>query len=131
MLAVTYYLSLTSYFALLSVLFLWHTWLAPSHSTPVAFTLLVLVVPLLLFMRGLLHDKRRSFLLISIFSLFYFALGVGKLYSGLDQQFYAISLTILSLVLHLSSLFHVNALVRKLRREAMQAAIEKTQETTA
>lgn len=124
MLIVTYYLTLTSYFALISVLFLWHTWLAPSHHYPVAVTLLILVVPLLLLMRGLLHDKRRSFLLISIFSLFYFALGISELYSGLDRQFYAISLTLLGLLLHLSALFHVNALVRQLRRQEMQAASE-------
>jgi uncharacterized membrane protein len=120
MLAVTYYLTLLSYFSLLALCIIWHTVISPPTQLPVALVVLFLTVPLLIFVRGLLRDHRRSFLLISIVSLFYFALGVGTLYSGLEQQMYAIGLTVFGLLLHLSSLFHVNALVRRLRRQALE-----------
>jgi uncharacterized membrane protein len=119
MLAVTYYLTLFSYFSLLALCLIWHMVISPPTQLPVAFVLLVLTVPLLIFVRGLLRDNRRSFLFISILSLFYFALGISTLYSDLTQQMYAIGLTVLGLLLHLSSLFHVNALVRHLRRHAL------------
>lgn len=75
-------LALGCYFGLLSLLVLWTTWLSPSRHYPVAMVLVVLVTPLLLPLRGLLHGRGRSYLWAAFLALYYFAMGVAEVAAG-------------------------------------------------
>lgn len=76
---VTYSVTLAGYFGLFILLMLWNVWLAPSEHFPRALVLIVLVGPLLLPLRGLLHGRPYTFSWSSYLALLYFALGVGEL----------------------------------------------------
>jgi len=79
---VAYFLTLTGYLGTIALLTAWYSWLAPSTHFPVALVLLVLVLPLLLPMRGLLHGRSYTFSWSCFLALLYFTHGVGESYSA-------------------------------------------------
>lgn len=93
------YLALAGYFGLLTTLLLWFTWLAPPKKFPRAFLLILLVVPLLLPLRGLLHQKRYTHQWTSLFSLLYFAIGIDTAWNGISSRPLALTATAFSLML--------------------------------
>lgn len=74
--------ALAGYFGLFGLLMAWLTWLAPSHRFPVALTLLVMVSPLLLPLRGLLHARPYTHAWTAFLALPYFAHGVVETYAN-------------------------------------------------
>ncbi|HRD66728.1 MAG TPA: DUF2069 domain-containing protein [Candidatus Competibacter sp.] len=71
-----YFVALTGYFGLFGLLLLWLSWLEPSPRLPVSLALVLLVGPLLLPLRGLLHGRPYTHAWSSFLALFYFAVGV-------------------------------------------------------
>ncbi len=76
-----YLLTLAGYFGTLVLLTAWYGWLAPSARLPVALVLIILVAPLLLPLRGLLHGRKYTFAWSCFLALFYFTHGVMEAYS--------------------------------------------------
>ena len=68
--------ALTGYFGLFGVLLLWYAWLEPSSRLPTALVLILLVGPLLMPLRGLLHGRPYTHAWTSFLALFYFTVGV-------------------------------------------------------
>ena len=68
--------ALTGYFGLFGVLLLWYAWLEPSNRLPTALVLILLVGPLLVPLRGLLHGRPYTYAWTSFLALFYFMVGV-------------------------------------------------------
>lgn len=67
--------TLAGYFGLLG---LWLAWsLSPMHGDAASMTLAVFVLPLLLPLRGLLDNRRSSYIWLGVLSLFYFLHGAG------------------------------------------------------
>ena len=93
------FMVLISYFALIAHLMLWNIWLGPSHYFPVAMTLIVMVVPLLLPLRGILHGRAYTHAWTGFLAILYFIHGIGdfvinppeRIYSGIEI---ALSLTL-------------------------------------
>ena len=71
-----YGLTLTGYFGTLILLTAWFAWLYPPQKAPVALTLLLIVGPLLLPLRGLLHARRYTMSWSCFLALLYFIHGV-------------------------------------------------------
>jgi len=71
-----YGLMMTGYFGTLILLTAWFAWLYPPVKTPVSLTLLLLVGPLLLPLRGLLHARRYTISWSCFLALLYFIHGV-------------------------------------------------------
>ena len=71
-----YGLTLTGYFGTLILLTAWFAWLYPPQKAPVALTLLLIVGPLLLPLRGLLHARRYTMAWSCFLALLYFIHGV-------------------------------------------------------
>jgi uncharacterized membrane protein len=101
------YLALTGYFGLLALLLLWNAWLAPSRHFPVAMVLIVMLVPLLLPLRGLLHGRPYTHAWTSFLSLLYFTHGVVEAYSNPAERHYAVLETLFSVALFLGAIFYV------------------------
>ncbi len=68
--------ALTGYLGLFGVLLLWFSWLEPPTRMPVSLILILLVGPLLLPLRGLLHGRLYTHAWASFLALFYFSAGV-------------------------------------------------------
>jgi len=71
-----YKLTIISYFILLFGQALWISWLNPDPSIPKSITLVVIVVPLLLPLRGLLNTHSYTFKWVTLFIWLYFILGI-------------------------------------------------------
>jgi len=76
-----YALTLFGYFGTLTLLTAWYSWLAPATLFPTALVLIVLLVPLLLPLRGLLHGHKYTFAWSCFLALLYFTHGVMEAYS--------------------------------------------------
>jgi uncharacterized membrane protein len=70
-------LALTGYFGLLSLWIAWTIWFTPANQAPKALILMMSILPLLPLLRGLLYDRRRTFVWLGLLSLVYFIHGVG------------------------------------------------------
>ena len=86
--------ALAGYFGLLGLWLAWATAFAPARHAPVSLVLAVAALPLLAPLRGLLHDRRDSFLWLGLLSLLYFMHGVvaatdadQRLQAGLEIAF--------------------------------------------
>ena len=84
------WLTLVGYFGLLLLLLNWYTWLAPPETVPVSVLLALLVAPLLIPMRGLLHGRRYTHGWVGFLSLFYFALGVDVAFNDRAERLYGL-----------------------------------------
>lgn len=71
-----YTLTLTGYFILLFGQVLWIGWLNPVTIVPKSITLLFIVAPLLLPLRGLLNARFKTFKWVTLFIWVYFTIGV-------------------------------------------------------
>jgi uncharacterized membrane protein len=69
-------LSFIGYFGLLGLWLAWATVFAPARHAPTSLVIGVTALPLLLPLRGLLYDRRGSFIGLGLLSLLYFIHGV-------------------------------------------------------
>jgi uncharacterized membrane protein len=69
--------SFIGYFGLLGLWIAWSTVFAPTRHAPTALILVVTALPLLIPLRGMLYDRRGSFIILGLLSLVYFMHGVG------------------------------------------------------
>ena len=83
-------IALTGYFANLVLLVAWYGWLAPAQLLPRSLVLLVLVSPMLVPLRGLLHGRPYTFAWSGFMALFYFTHGVVEAYSNPVARFYGV-----------------------------------------
>jgi uncharacterized membrane protein len=81
-----YGLVLTGHLGTFALLLSWYAWLAPSPLFPVALVLLVLVTPLLLPLRGILHARRYTIAWSCFLALFYFTHGVVSAWNTPSTQ---------------------------------------------
>jgi uncharacterized membrane protein len=102
-------LAIASLCGLLATILLWHAWLKPPEKFPVALFLIVLLSPLLLTLRGLLHGRAYTHAWASMLSLFYFCLGVMHAWSGGQTgiRSYGVALTIFSLMFFCAAILYV------------------------
>ena len=76
----------------------WHGWLQPPQSVPVALVLAITVVPLLLPLAAL-RSPRRALRWVGILALFYFCHGVAEAWSAPVERMLAIVEIVLTLLL--------------------------------
>lgn len=111
------WLTLAAYFALLGLLMLWQTILAPSTQFPVSLVLLILVGPLLLPLRGLLHGRPYTHAWTSFLVLVYFIHGVVEAYSNPAERHYAVLEIIFSVLLYTGAILYARYRGRELRMQ--------------
>lgn len=69
-------LTLIGYFGLIVLLVNWFIWISPPETLPRGLILILLVGPLLLPLRGLLHARRYTHQWVYFLAMFYFLMGV-------------------------------------------------------
>ncbi len=109
------WLTLAAYFALLSLMMLWQTVLAPPDLAPISIVLLILVGPLLLPLRGLLHGRPYTHAWTSFLVLLYFIHGVVEAYSNPPERLYAGLEIVFSVLLYISVLLYARYRGRQLK----------------
>lgn len=104
-------LGLAAWAALTALQAIWHGWLLPPQSMPMALVLAITVVPLLLPIAAL-RRPRRALLWVGILALFYFCHGVAEAWSSPVER----TLAILEITLTLLLIGTLGAGVRRPRR---------------
>ncbi len=99
--------TLVGYFGLLALLTAKFTLLSEPSGFPVALSLLILVGPLLLPLRGILHGRPRSHVYASFLALFYFSAGVFNAAGDAARPWIPHMEIILSIVLFVGALLHI------------------------
>ncbi len=94
-----YYLGLSGFLGLFTLLMLWPTLLASSGQRPVALILILTVTPLLIPLRGMLKHQLKSCTWMSYISLLYFIHGVTESYPMESGYHYALIEVLFSMML--------------------------------
>lgn len=117
-----WWLSIGSYSALLLLLVLWFSWLAPPEVLPRSMVLLIMTVPLLFPLRGLLYGRPFTFAWTSFLALFYFIHGVTEAYSDPSVRFLASLEIVFSTLLYTSTMLYARYRGKQIKAEQAQAA---------
>jgi len=91
------WLALLGLFGLLLLLLNWYTWIAPVDGVPRSLMLILLVVPLLLPMRGILHARPYTHAWAGYLAMFYFLLGVEVSWNQPQERWLGLAAVLLSL----------------------------------
>lgn len=97
-----YRLTLAGYFGLVALWLIWPTLISPPEVIPVALVLMITLIPLMLPMRGLLHEINSAFIWMAYLSLFYFAHGVTEAAAGSTRSPLAMVETGITVLLYFS-----------------------------
>jgi uncharacterized membrane protein len=111
-------LALAGYFALLTLLLNWHTWIAPPTRVPISVVLLLVAVPLLLPLRGLLHGRVYTHAWTSFLALAYFALAVDAIAADVQPAWLGWAALVASLALFTGAIGYTRTRGRELRSAA-------------
>jgi len=94
------WMSLVGYFALLTLILNWLTWIDPPKQLPRSFVLIVLTVPLLIPLHGIVHGKRRTHQWVIFLSAGYFLIGVDTWFTQIGlRSVLGAAMTLFSIVL--------------------------------
>lgn len=102
-----YWLALGAFLGLFTLLMLWHTILSPSTRFPVALLLIINISPLLIPLRGMLHENTKSCGWMAYISLFYILHGITECYANDTERYYAAFEVFFSFLLFLGAAFYV------------------------
>jgi uncharacterized membrane protein len=105
-------LTTTSLIGLIILITLWNGWLTPVQHIPRSIELLLLLTPLLFFVRGILNKRYDSYVQVTFPALFYFLLGIW--YALTPQEIgYGVCMTLLGLCLYLGGFFSARTLMKQ------------------
>ncbi|MBU0500120.1 MAG: DUF2069 domain-containing protein [Gammaproteobacteria bacterium] len=99
--------ALASYFLLLGLLFLWVVAFTPPLHWPRPILLLIVVLPLALPVRGVLHDRPRAWFAVIFLSLVYALHGAAEVYVAPRASVLPYAELGLALTLFFSALLHL------------------------
>jgi uncharacterized membrane protein len=91
---------------LVVLIVIWNSLLTPIQEYPRSVEILFFAGPLLFFIRGVLHARRYTMVVITMVSFVYILMGVWYILS-VDEKTYGYLLLLFSLLMFLGSLMHV------------------------
>ena len=91
---------------LIILIVVWNSWLTPNQQYPKSVEILFFAGPLLFFIRGILHARRYTLVVITMVSFAYILMGVWYILS-VDEKIYGYLLLGFSFLMFLGSLMHV------------------------
>lgn len=101
-----------SLIGLIALIVLWNGWLTPVQHIPRSIELLLLLAPLLFFVRGILDKRYNRYVQVTFPGLFYFLLGIWYTLTPLEVG-YGICMTLLGLFLYLGGFFSARTMLKK------------------
>jgi uncharacterized membrane protein len=111
-----YGLTLTGFLGTISLLLAWYGWLAPSTHFPRSLMLALLLLPLMLPLRGLLHGRRYTFSWSCFLALLYFIHGVVEAYSSSITRYLGLLEVCLASLWFIAALSYVRVTASKTGR---------------
>jgi len=111
-----YIMTLIGYFGILALLSSWIIFFSSSENQTISLSLLFILAPLLIALRGLLNGKRYTYAWSSMLILFYFLHGVVEAWSNGNQTIQILSLleVFFSVTFFIGSIMYVKYKSREL-----------------
>ena len=109
------YITLSGYFALLLLLFIWHGFMYPAEKQP-WLILAFIVAPLLFPLRGLLKEKPYTYAWTSFVILLYFMHGVVEVWANENERGYALLEVYLSIQVYIGAIYYARLQGRALKK---------------
>ena len=100
------FLAAVGILGLIITIIIWNGWLTPVQNFPRSIEIAVFVLPLLYFVRGVLHGKRDTFIAVMLVSFLYALMGIWYAYSA-QEKLYGYVILLCSLFLFFGSLLNV------------------------
>jgi len=101
---------------LLVLIVLWNGWFTPVQHFPRSIEIAIMCIPLLFFVRGILHGKRNTFIAATLLSFPYVLIGIWYVFSS-QESIYGYLMTVLSLCLFFGSLLNVWVLDKRWKKQ--------------
>lgn len=101
--------ALSGFLGLIGWITVWNSLVSPPDSRLVAPLLIVLLSPLLVGLRGMLHRRRYTHGWVGMLALFYFVLGVGDAYADPVDRPYGLVLIALSVMLFAGAIGYIKS----------------------
>lgn len=116
------HLTSLSLIGLIVLIIVWNGWLTPVQQIPRSIELLILLLPLVFFVRGILHKHYNRYVQVTFPALFYFLLGIWYVLTP-QEMAYGIGMTLLSIGLYLGGFFSARTMM--LQDQANALAVEQ------
>lgn len=84
---------------LIALIILWNGWLAPEQTSPKSLEITIFTLPLLFFVRGVLHGRYQTLVLVMFIALIYALLGTWYAFTP-NEGIYGTAMVILSTLLY-------------------------------
>lgn len=104
-LTLSYLLTLLSMLGLVISVIVWNGWLTTDQQMPRSLEIAIFCLPLLFFIRGVLHGKRGIYVSLMVVAFFYFLVGVWHIIEP-SERAYGVVVTVLSVGLYLGGYFY-------------------------
>ncbi|MBD3671175.1 MAG: DUF2069 domain-containing protein [Gammaproteobacteria bacterium] len=111
-------MALTGHLGLILLLMVWEIWLDPFGVLPRSLVIVLMVGPLLIPLRGILHGRPYTHAWTSFLSLFYFLHGVGAAYAGEQFAYLGWLEVLFSLMLFVGAIFFTRYRNREIKQLA-------------
>ena len=106
-----------SLLGLIALIIIWNGWLSPVQHIPKSLEMILLLAPLLFFMRGILHERYNSYVQVTFPALFYFLLGIWYAVSP-QEMAYGLIMTLFSTLLYLGGFFSARQLMKQDKKQS-------------
>lgn len=116
------WMALIGHVGLLALLLNWFSWIAPVEQIPRSLILILLVVPLLLPLRGILHARPYTHAWAGYLAMFYFLVGVEVAFNQPDERWLGLLTVLLSLMMLVGCGWYARVGGRALKEQQAKAA---------
>ena len=101
---------------LIALIIIWNGWLSPVQKIPKALEMIILVGPLLFFVRGVLHGNYNTHVKIAFPGIIYFVLGVWYAFTP-KEEIYGYLLILFSLFSYLGGFLYARTIMKHDKEE--------------
>ncbi|CAA6824372.1 MAG: Unknown protein [uncultured Thiotrichaceae bacterium] len=113
--------SIVGLLGLIALIILWNGWLAPQQTSPKSLEIALFTAPLLFFVRGVLHGRYQTLVLVMFIALTYALLGTWYAFTP-NEGLYGTLMIILSILLYTGAYCYTRTIMIRDK----QAEAEKT-----
>ena len=104
-------LTLVGLLGMILLVVVWNGWLSPVQKIPRSLEMLILLTPLLFFVRGLLYGRYSAHVKVTFPAILYFILGVWYAFTP-QEEIYGYLMTLFSLLLYFGGFLYARAIMK-------------------
>lgn len=104
-------LTLVGLLGMILLIVVWNGWLSPIQKIPRSLEMIILLTPLLFFVRGVLYGRYSAHVKVTFPAILYFILGVWYAFTP-QEEIYGYLMTLLSLLLYLGGFLYARVIMK-------------------